>query len=121
MHSKSIPRPPGAVAAEPPEPPTYCDRRDCGHLMTPGLRYEATRTVDVRICWTCGNETPPLYGQSARLVTRTRGCGWCGERFALTPTDPDRKTCSLACADKRATVAQQFASRGRRLRARRAS
>lgn len=78
MKVRSVPRPDGKPCS-------------CGHVMTPGRRYEATRTLDVSICWQCGAEDPPLY---RRPVVHRRHCRWCGDAFFA---DDDRKACSEGC------------------------
>ncbi len=37
----------------------------CGGEMTPALRYEIEQTVSVDICWTCGEESDPLYPRTS--------------------------------------------------------
>lgn len=62
----------------------------CGGVARPAQRYEATRTIDVLCCWSCGRENPPMYGAGARPVAFW--CRYCGEQFM--PTDPRQRYCS---------------------------
>ena len=62
----------------------------CGGVAQPARRFEATRTLDVLCCWSCGRETPPLYARPAEPVRAS--CRYCGDRFA--PTDPRQRYCS---------------------------
>lgn len=87
----------------------------CGGLMRPGRRYETTRTVDVLICWRCGEESPPLYGARPPVPTPSY-CRWCGERFAAT--DPRERYCSDDHARRgdRITLDRRFTGRQMRRR-----
>lgn len=68
----------------------------CGGTMQPAQRFEATRTVDVVCCWTCGEERPPLY--TGNIIRRV-SCRWCGVRFTTRTTET---VCSPDC-ERRAT------------------
>lgn len=78
----------------------------CGGTYSAARRVEATRTVDVVCCFTCGRETPPLYTRSAslfphvyappvRFVPRPLRCVWDDVEF--TPAVPTHLYCSDRC------------------------
>lgn len=69
----------------------------CGGVMQPARRFEATRTVNVQICWRCGTEDPPFRTPATRPLVGW--CRYCGEKFA--PTDPRQRYCpDRDCADR---------------------
>ena len=79
---------------------------DCGNWMTPAVRYEESRTIDVRICWDCGAEDRPLYRRS-RFERNGDPWDWitlcphCGTSF-FGPREGNgpRTYCSMACATR---------------------
>lgn len=78
----------------------------CGGVMQPARRYEATRTLDVLICWRCGAEDPAMV---CDYRAPSMYCRWCGARF--TATDPRQRYCpDTDCADKagRITLDRRF-------------
>lgn len=82
-------------------------RCPCGGLMAPALRYEASRTVEVRCCWRCGLEDPPLYKRS-RLERNGPeflaggACEGCGKAFCLRPDYPTQRFCGRLCQGRAA-------------------
>lgn len=91
----------------------------CGSKMTPATRYEATRTVDVWCCWTCGLEDPPLYA-GTEIVRRA--CRWCGVRYtARVAPGASVGACSDECKRRSAHYHQMRMQQGQQTRKRRAS
>lgn len=89
-----------------------CGSREYG----PGWRVEATRTLGVLWCPSCGFETPPAHG--CRCGERTdvrerivgeRECAGCGVVFALTLDGQrrSRRFCGTICAGRYARAQQQ--------------
>ena len=68
-------------------------RCPCGGLMVPALRYEASRTVEVRLCPDCWSEDPPF------LQGRTR------------PKEPERKRCRRCSSVLKGARARVWCSR----------
>lgn len=75
----------------------------CGSPMARGTRYEVVRTVDVFLCWTCGQETPALYRRSARgrngvPYPIASVCSSCARTFGNPINRSDRTIyCSEVC------------------------
>lgn len=42
----------------------------CGHVMTPGLRFEGVDILRVLICWRCGAEDPPYLTYASARADR---------------------------------------------------
>ena len=101
---KTVPRPEARPCA------------DCGGTMQPAKRYEATRTVDVHCCFSCGAEHPPLYAEN-RIYRRI--CAWCGVRY--TTRELGRRACSDACKRRSAHYHEMMARQGQQGRVRPAS
>jgi hypothetical protein len=75
----------------------------CGGLMEPALRYEATATVLVAVCWQCGAEDPPLYQRTALQrngmpFDQESVCPRCAKPFMRASSRVDKQRhCSLRC------------------------
>lgn len=61
----------------------------CGGTLKPAVRYETQpmRTVDVRCCFDCGAEQPPLYRRhreqrNGEPYAQQAWCQWCGRSFS---------------------------------------
>mgnify|MGYP007071628303 CR=1 FL=1 len=80
------------------------DRCGCGAWTVAGLRYEASRTVEVRLCPSCWREEPPLYAlaiprrvkEDVRATWRV-DCAGCGAAFIATSKHPDQRYCTRTC------------------------
>ena len=76
----------------------------CGHEMVHGMRYEAARTVDVRLCPSCWREDPPLYTEpdpfpSSDMARASwmMACVGCGRTFIATSRHPNQSYCTRTC------------------------
>lgn len=81
------------------------DRCGCGAWTVAGLRYEASRTVQVRLCLSCWREEPPFFVRPVAVKpAESKRCKRCGDEI------PHRRLgyshCSLACrrASEKATA-----------------
>lgn len=91
----------------------------CGSVMLPAKRFEAKRTIEVLICWDCGEERPPLYSEAdkaAACPTRPRTCVWCGKTFRPDRFLERQQACSLTCAEARERHAFRQRSTGQSMR-----
>ena len=87
----------------------------CGDVMQSAMRYEATRTLPVLVCWSCGSEDPP-YRQRVVDDAFRRACSWCGDRFRTT--NRRRLTCSADCEQRRLNAHEAAVAKGHRIRRR---
>ena len=83
----------------------------CGGKPSPAQRVEADQTVDVRICWTCGAEEPPLYPRTQRQrdgdpFDLEAVCEECEQPFCQSRRHRS-DLCGLACSTRRALRAQR--------------
>ena len=75
------------------------ERCGCGAWKVPALRYEASRTVETRCCFRCGEEDPPLYRRSRfqRNGPESVPCKFCKQPFPRRSNYPHQQFCGRVC------------------------
>jgi hypothetical protein len=85
----------------------------CGGTYKRAARYEATQTVDVLICWTCGREDPPLYQRPASVYDISqKHCNGCDQWKARSEFDFKRS--GVVWLQAKCTACYGQMKRGRR-------
>ena len=96
-------------------------RRCPDHRMVRAVRHEAAtrwpRTLTVRCCFTCGEETPALYDRTdaqrnGDLHKMERDCLHCGAAFTVPDRWAKRRYCGPDCR-ARSPLAVNFGTRRR--------